>query len=219
MISPSLFVGLAEHAGLITPLTHWLLEAAFRERHRWHETAFEQPLAVNMSARDLHDPDLVDRVRGLMSTWGTAPGWMQFELTESALMEEPEAVIDTLGRLRNLGIESMVDDYGTGYSSLRYLQQMPVSGIKIDQSFVRRMLADTDSAAIVHSTIELCHTLSLDAIAEGVEDEPLWDALAREGCDAAQGYYVGRPVPVGDFKAWAITSRWSAQPSARRLSS
>jgi EAL domain-containing protein (putative c-di-GMP-specific phosphodiesterase class I) len=73
MISPSLFVGLAEHAGLITPLTHWLLEAAFRERHRWHETAFEQPLAVNMSARDLHDPDLVDRVRGLMSTWGTAP--------------------------------------------------------------------------------------------------------------------------------------------------
>lgn len=219
MISPALFVGLAEHAGLITPLTHWVLEAAFRERHRWHEAAFEQPLAVNVSARDLHDPKLVERVRGLMETWGTAAGWMQFELTESALMEEPEAVIDTLHRLRDLGIESMVDDYGTGYSSLRYLQQMPVSGIKIDQSFVRRMLADADSAAIVRSTIELCHTLSLRAIAEGVEDEPAWRALAREGCDAVQGYYVGKPLPVGEFKAWANASPWNPQPAARRLSS
>jgi diguanylate cyclase (GGDEF)-like protein len=219
MISPALFVGLAEHAGLITPLTHWVLEAAFRERHGWHEAAFEQPLAVNVSARDLHDPALVDRVRALMSTWGTAPGWMQFELTESALMEEPEAVIDTLHRLRELGIESMVDDYGTGYSSLRYLQQMPVSGIKIDQSFVRRMRADRDSAAIVHSTIELCHTLSLRAIAEGVEDESVWQALAQEGCDAVQGYYVGKPLPVADFKAWAIASPWNPTPAAGRLSS
>ena len=218
-ISPALFVGLAEHAGLNTPLTQWVLEAAFRERHGWHEAAFEQPLAVNVSARDLHDPALVERVRGLMSTWGTAPGWMQFELTESALMEEPEAVIDTLHRLRELGIESVVDDYGTGYSSLRYLQQMPVSGIKIDQSFVRRMHADRDSAAIVHSTIELCHTLSLRAIAEGVEEESVWQALAQEGCDAAQGYYVGKPLPVADFKAWASASPWNAQPAAGRLSS
>jgi EAL domain-containing protein (putative c-di-GMP-specific phosphodiesterase class I) len=215
MISPTRFVGLAEHAGLIAPLTHWVLEAAFRERRRWHDSAFEQPLAVNVSARDLHDPQLVERVRELMSACGTAPGWMQFELTESALMEEPEAVIETLGRLADLGIESMIDDYGTGYSSLRYLQQMPVSGLKIDQSFVRRMHADTDSAAIVRSTIELCHTLSLRAVAEGVEDEPAWSALMVEGCDIAQGYYVGRPLPVGELQAWASSSRWSAAAAAR----
>jgi diguanylate cyclase (GGDEF)-like protein len=208
MISPSIFVGLAEHAGLITPLTHWVLEAAFRERRRWHDGKFDQPLAVNVSPRDLHDPKLLDRVRGLIATWGTAPGWMQFEVTESALMEEPEVVIDRLGRLRDLGIESMIDDYGSGYSSLRWVQQMPVSSIKIDQAFVRRMIADRESAAIVHSTIQLCHTLSLRAIAEGVEDERTWRALAHEGCDAVQGYYVGRPLPVEDFEAWAMTSRF-----------
>ena len=213
MISPTIFVGLAENAGLITPLTHWVLEAAFRERHRWHESDFEQPLAINLSPRDLHDPGLVDRVRGLVSTWGTAPGAMQFELTESALMEDPQAVIETLARLRDLGIDLMVDDYGSGYSSLRYLQQMPVTGIKIDQSFVRRMLTDAGSAAIVRSTVELCHALKMQAIAEGVEEEPVWSALARLGCDAAQGYYVGRPLPVGEFEGWANASRWApAEP-------
>jgi len=216
MISPAVFVALAEHAGLITPLTHWVMEAAFRERHRWHQNAFEQPLAVNLSARDLHDPRLVDRVRGLMSTWGIEPGWMQFELTESALMEEPQTVIETLRRLRDLGIDLMVDDYGTGYSSLRYLQQMPVGMIKIDQSFVRRMLEDTDSAAIVRSTIELCHALKMGAIAEGVEDEPMWRALSLLGCDIAQGYHVGRPLPVGEFQAWANASPWSTGSATGR---
>ncbi|MGE5169112.1 MAG: putative bifunctional diguanylate cyclase/phosphodiesterase [Rudaea sp.] len=214
MVSPTLFVGLAEHAGLITPLTHWVLEAAFRERHRWHRAGLEQPLAVNVSARDLHDPHLVERVRGLMATWGTQPGWIEFELTESSLMEEPESVIGTLVRLRDLGIELMVDDYGTGYSSLRYLQQMPVSGIKIDQSFVRRMLSDADSAAIVRSTIELCHALELRATAEGVENESTWRALAELGCDAVQGFYVGRPLPVGEFEAWASASRWGGAENA-----
>jgi diguanylate cyclase (GGDEF)-like protein len=215
MIAPSFFVGLAEHAGLTTPLTHWVLEAAFRERSRWHDAHFDQPLAVNVSPRDLHDPKLLDRVRGLIATWGIAPGWMQIEVTESALMEEPDVVIERLAALRDLGIESMIDDYGSGYSSLRYLQQMPVSSIKIDQAFVRRMLSDRESAAIVHSTIELCHTLSLRAIAEGVEDEPTWRALAREGCDAVQGYYVGRPLPVEDFEAWAMASRFRPAASTR----
>ena len=215
MVSPSVFVELAESAGLITPLTHWVLEAAFRARHRWHETDFEQPLAVNLSARDLHDPRLVDRVRGLISKWGTKEGWMQLELTESALMIDPDTVIDTLARLRDLGVELMVDDYGTGYSSLRYLQQLPVSSIKIDQSFVRRMIDDPESAAIVRSTVELCHALHMRAIAEGVEDEPVWNALRDVGCDVAQGYHVGRPLPVAEFPQWARASRWSMQSGKR----
>jgi EAL domain-containing protein (putative c-di-GMP-specific phosphodiesterase class I) len=192
-----------------------VLEAAFDARRRWHEVEFDQPLAVNLSARDLHDPRLVDRVRGLMSARGIREGWMQFELTESVLMREPATVIDTLGRLRDLGIELMVDDYGTGYSSLRYLQQMPVSSIKIDQSFVRRIVDDPESAAIVRSTVELCHALHMRAIAEGVEEVAVWDALAAIGCDAVQGYYVGRPLPVGEFPAWARASRWS-QPTPTR---
>jgi len=212
MISPAIFVELAESSGLITPLTQWVLEAAFDARHRWHEAGFEQPLAVNLSARDLHDPRLVDRVQGLMSAWGIREGWMQFELTESVLMSEPATVIDTLGRLRDLGIELMVDDYGTGYSSLRYLQQMPVSSIKIDQSFVRRIVDDPESAAIVRSTDELCHALHKRAIAEGVEEVAVWNALEAIGCDAVQGYYVGRPLPVNEFPAWARASRWS-QPA------
>jgi len=215
MVSPSVFVELAESAGLITPLTHWVLEAAFRARHRWHETDFEQPLAVNLSARDLHDPRLVDRVRGLILKWGTKEGWMQLELTESALMIDPDTVIDTLARLRDLGVELMVDDYGTGYSSLRYLQQLPVSSIKIDQSFVRRMIDDPESAAIVRSTVELCHALHMRAIAEGVEDEPVWNALRDVGCDVAQGYHVGRPLPVAEFPQWARASRWSMQSGKR----
>jgi diguanylate cyclase (GGDEF)-like protein len=215
MISPAIFVELAESSGLITPLTQWVLEAAFDARRRWHEVEFDQPLAVNLSARDLHDPRLVDRVRGLMSARGIREGWMQFELTESVLMREPATVIDTLGRLRDLGIELMVDDYGTGYSSLRYLQQMPVSSIKIDQSFVRRIVDDPESAAIVRSTVELCHALHMRAIAEGVEEVAVWDALAAIGCDAVQGYYVGRPLPVGEFPAWARASRWSQTTATR----
>jgi EAL domain-containing protein (putative c-di-GMP-specific phosphodiesterase class I) len=191
-----------------------VLEAAFRARQRWHERAFEQPLAVNVSPRDLHDPQLIERVRALITACGTQPGWMQFEVTESALMEEPDKVVATLRRLADLGIESMVDDYGTGYSSLRYLQQLPVSSIKIDQSFVRRMHDDAESAAIVRSTIELCHTLSLRAIAEGVEDESAWRALRDEGCDAVQGYYVGKPLPIDEFPVWARASRWNADASA-----
>ena len=127
-------------------------------------------------------------------------------------MSEPATVIDMVGGLRDLGIELMVDDYGTGYSSLRYLQQMPVSSIKIDQSFVRRIVDDPESAAIVRSTVELCHALHKRAIAEGVEEVAVWNALEAIGCDAVQGYYVGRPLPVNEFPAWARASRWS-QPA------
>jgi EAL domain-containing protein (putative c-di-GMP-specific phosphodiesterase class I) len=130
-------------------------------------------------------------------------------------MVDPAAVIDTLGRLRDLGVELMVDDFGTGYSSLRYLQQLPVSSIKIDQSFVRRMVDDPESAAIVRSTVELCHALHMRAIAEGVEDEPVWRALSALGCDVAQGYFVGKPLPVSEFPAWARASRWSTQTEHR----
>ncbi|TMH32141.1 MAG: bifunctional diguanylate cyclase/phosphodiesterase, partial [Betaproteobacteria bacterium] len=208
MISPGEFVTLAEQTGLITPLTSWVLEAAFSQRYAWHEQGFEQPLAVNLSIRDLRDPRLLDRVGGLFATWGIHPDWMQFEITESALMDDPEGVIETLRKLKGLGVKLLIDDFGTGYSSLSYLQRMPVDSVKIDQTFVRRMVTDEDSATIVRSTIELTHSLALHAIAEGVESEELWQRLAALGCDACQGYYVGEPLPAGVLPAWARESRW-----------
>jgi len=133
---------------------------------------------------------------------------MQFEITESALMDDPDGVIETLGKLKGLGVELLVDDFGTGYSSLSYLQRMPVDSVKIDQSFVRRMATDEDSAKIVRSTIELTHSLELQAIAEGVESEEQWQRLAALGCDACQGYYVGKPLPADSLPEWARASRW-----------
>lgn len=213
-ISTGEFVALAEHAGLIMPLTRWVLDAAFRQAHAWFLKGFAYPLSVNLSAQDLRDPRLVDRISGLFSTWAIPPSLIQFELTESAMMEDPGGALDSMQRLKALGVDLFVDDFGTGYSSLSYLQRLPVSALKIDQSFVAGMLANAGSAAIVRSTIELGHNLGLAVVAEGVESEPLWNGLRELGCDTAQGYYVGRPVPVAEFTGWVDHSVWHPHPAA-----
>jgi diguanylate cyclase (GGDEF)-like protein len=208
MVATSEFVPLAEQAGLISSLTHWVLEAAFAQAYAWHEAGVREPLAVNLSAHDLRDPSLLERVKGLFATWGARPDWIQFELTESALMVDPAGALETLGRLKQLGVELYIDDFGTGYSSLSYLQKLPVDAIKIDQSFVGSMIDSEDSSIIVRSTIELGHNLDLRVVAEGVETERIWDGLARLGCDTAQGYFVSRPMPAERFREWESASRW-----------
>ncbi|RJG00601.1 EAL domain-containing protein [Noviherbaspirillum sedimenti] len=202
MILPSDFIPLAEQAGLITPLTDWVLESAFSQSYAWHEAGLDWPLAINLSAHDLRDPDLVERIRGLFSTWGIGPELIQFELTESALMEDPASAMETLTDLKQLGTRLYVDDFGTGYSSLSYLQKLPVDYIKIDQSFVMPMTVSNDSAVIVHSTIELGHNLDMKIVAEGVESQAHWDSLAALGCDVAQGYHIGKPMPTAQFRNW-----------------
>jgi diguanylate cyclase (GGDEF)-like protein len=202
LLPPIEFIKLAEHAGLITPLTNWVLEAAFHQSHAWQEAGLDQALSVNLSAHDLSHPGLIDRIRGLFSTWGIAPERIQFELTESALLSDPAGALATLSQLKQLGIRLFIDDFGTGYSSLSYLQQLPVDSIKIDQSFVMPMMNSGNSAIIVHSTIELGHNMKLEVVAEGVESQPVWDRLAGLGCDVAQGYLVSMPMPAAQFKAW-----------------
>lgn len=202
LIRPDEFIGLAEHSGLISPLTDWVMQAAFRQGYVWREAGLRVPLAVNLSARDLRDPRLIERVRNLLATWGGEPEAVQFELTESALMHDPQGCLESMRRLKDLGIELFIDDFGTGYSSLAYLQKLPVDAIKIDQSFVRDMLSNTDSAVIVRSTIDLAHDLDLQVVAEGVEDRPCWDRLAQQGCDIAQGYFVSEPFPADTYPAW-----------------
>ena len=202
MISPTEFIPLAEQAGMITPLTNWILDAAFRQCHAWQQAGLAYPLAVNLSALDLYDPELIDRIRGLFSTWGIAPELVHFELTESALMVDPVDALETLLRLKRLDVQLFVDDFGTGQSSLSYLQKLPVDGVKIDQSFVMPMVASGDSAVIVHSTIELGHNLGLKVVAEGVENQAIWERLAALGCDVAQGYFISMPMPAAQFTEW-----------------
>jgi EAL domain-containing protein (putative c-di-GMP-specific phosphodiesterase class I) len=209
MVSTAEFIQLAEQAGTITPLTNWMLEAAFSQSYAWQEAGLARALAVNLSAHDLYDPGLIDRIRGLFSTWGIAPALIQFELTESALMADPAAALETLTRLKQLDVELFVDDYGTGYSSLSYLQKLPVDGVKIDQSFVMPMMQSADSTVIVCSTIELGHNLGLKVVAEGVESQPIWERLAGLGCDVAQGYLLSMPMPAEQFQAWE--SKWVQQ--------
>jgi diguanylate cyclase (GGDEF)-like protein len=208
------FITLAEQAGLITPLTYWVLDAAFRQSHAWHEEGLDRALSVNLSAHDLHDPRLIDRLRGLFSTSGVKPESIQFELTESALMADPGEAVETLTRIKELGVELYIDDFGTGYSSLSYLQQLPVDWIKIDQAFVMPMLARSDSAVIVRSTIELGHNLNLRVVAEGVESKAVWDRLEGLGCDVAQGYLISKPMPAKDFQNWEASweHAWLGDP-------
>jgi diguanylate cyclase (GGDEF)-like protein len=204
-IAPIEFIKLAEQAGTITPLTHWMLETAFSQISTWQKSGLEQALAVNLSAQDLYDPTLVDRIRGLFSTWAISPELLQFELTESTLMSDPSAALATLMRLKQMDVQLFIDDYGTGYSSLSYLQQLPVDAIKIDQSFVIPMVASRDSEVIVQSTIDMGHKLGLKVVAEGVESPETWGRLARLGCDVAQGYLIGRPMPADEFQHWNTT--------------
>ena len=207
MVSTAEFIRLAEQAGTIPPLTHWMLDAAFNQSHAWHEAGVDQALAINLSAYDLYSPGLADRIGGLFSTWGISPQMIQFELTESALMADPAAAMETLTSLKNLGVELFIDDFGTGYSGLSYLQRLPVDGIKIDQSFVMPMISSGDSEVIVHSTIELGHNLGLKVTAEGVETDAVWKRLAALGCDVAQGYLISMPMPARSFESW--NSRWA----------
>lgn len=211
MVTTAEFIKLAEHVGLICPLTCWVLEAAFRQCYDWHEDegGLDRPLSINLSAQDLRHPLLVDRIKGLFATWGAEPEWIQFELTESAMMEDPARTLDTLAQLKRLGVKLAVDDFGIGYSSLAYLQELPVDTIKIDQSFVVRIADNPASAAIVRSTVELGHRLDLEVVAEGVETQAAWDCLAELGCDVAQGYFISTPMPAADFRQWQQASSWA----------
>ncbi|MCY1362701.1 Phytochrome-like protein cph2 [compost metagenome] len=149
---------------------------------------------------------LLERISGSFTTWGVQPNWIEFELTESALMEDPKTAIDLLAQLKDLDARLAIDDFGTGYSSLSYLQQLPVDTLKIDQSFVSRMTQDEGSAKIVHSIIELAHNLDLAVVAEGVEDLETLDRLGTFGCDIAQGYSISRPLSAKQFRGWEVRS-------------
>ncbi|HZW20847.1 putative bifunctional diguanylate cyclase/phosphodiesterase [Noviherbaspirillum sp.] len=217
MIPPVRFIKLAEQSGIITRVTGWLLDSVFSALRNLKMQGTAQTLAINLSAYDFRNPSIARQVENLLSVWGVNPALVQFELTESALIDDPGATLVVLSRLKSMGVELLIDDFGTGYSGLSYLQKFPVDGIKIDQSFVMPMIDSSDSAAIVRSTIDLGHSLDLHVVAEGVESEAIWQRLADERCDVAQGYLIGMPMPVEQFPQWQID--WAARgaiPAAYR---
>jgi diguanylate cyclase (GGDEF)-like protein len=201
-IPPSEFVPLAEQTGAIGELTRWVLRNAIDQLARWRAGGFESEVAVNLSASDLSDSELPDGILALLQQSDVLPRQLLLEITESAVMREPDKAVRVMRRLREAGIRFSIDDFGTGHSSLAQLKSLPVDELKVDRSFIRDLEQGTRDDAIVRSAIDLAHSLGLKVVAEGIETPAAWTALIHLGCDYAQGYFVSRPLApeqVGDW--------------------
>jgi diguanylate cyclase (GGDEF)-like protein len=205
LLSPDRFLPLAEHTGLIRPLTRYILDAGLRQLRSWHNAGRDIGLAVNLSARDLLDLNLPDEVLELLNKWSVDPTRLELEITENILLTDPTRAGLVLERLGALGVTVAIDDFGSGYSSLNYLRRLPVDVLKIDKSFVLNMATSEHDAVIVRSTIDLGHNLGLRVVAEGVESREVWDRLAALGCDTAQGFYLSRPITAAALDEWLAT--------------
>ncbi|MEQ4314449.1 EAL domain-containing protein [Pseudomonas syringae] len=205
-VSPAEFIVLAERTGSIHLLTDWVIEEAFRQLADWRQRGLILQVSVNISADDLLSGDLAGYVVRLIKQYGVPAEQLVFEITESAVMSEPEKALIVLHRLRDCGISLSIDDFGTGYSSLAHLKRLPVQELKIDQSFVRDLDETSEDAVIVRATIEMSHNLGLKVVAEGVEYQHSLNLLRRWHCDTAQGYLISRPLTAVAFEAWMTQS-------------
>ena len=212
-IPPDIFVPVAEKSGFIGELTKWVMNEACRQVRHWQDMGLARvTVAVNVSAGDLRRPDLTDMIANTLVKHSVSPQYLELEVTESMVMQDVDVVIGTLRRLRGLGIGIGIDDFGTGYSSLAYLKRFPVKRLKIDRSFVRDLGSFGEGRVIPKVIIDLAHALEVKVVAEGVETAEQLHALAELGCDEAQGYFLGRPMPSDEFEAFLRNS-----PSARIL--
>jgi len=202
MVRPDEFIAVAERSGLIRPLTMYVLRRAVAACASWRRQGVEVNVAVNLSARTLLDMELAHDVREILAEHGVPPRLLTLEITEGSVMVDPERTLRLLVALRDMGVRLSVDDFGTGYSSLSYLKRLPVHEVKIDKSFVTDMTRNPEDASIVRSIVDLGTNLSLDVVAEGVEDSATWTFLAAIGCAYVQGYYLSRPLPLQEFLPW-----------------
>ena len=202
LLLPSEFIGLAEVSGTIQPLTRWVVRTAVAQAAALAGAGHPIAMSVNVSARNLYDPDLVHGIGGDLTRSGVLPERLMLERTESELVDDPSQVMTVLSLVSGMGVRLAIDDFGTGWSSLANLTRLPIHQIKIDRSFVSRMLTGGDDAVIVRSIVDLGHNLGLDVVAEGVEDAATLRALEDLGCDQAQGYLLSRAVPADQLLAW-----------------
>jgi len=198
LISPAQFIPIAEETGLIVPLGRHILRQACLQAKAWYEAGFPISVAVNVSAKQIEEPSFADYVREVLSEVGVQPGLIELEITEGVLAKDVLRTLATIGELKALGLRIAIDDFGTGYSSLAYLKQFPLDVLKIDQSFVREMLADKSSAAIVAAVVNMAKALDLQLVAEGVETVDQEAHLLSLGCEIMQGYFYARPLPAVD---------------------
>ncbi|HEV7666425.1 MAG TPA: EAL domain-containing protein [Chloroflexota bacterium] len=206
-VPPDRFIPLAEQSGLMRPITRWVFDAALADYCRLRDLGRAIPMAINISARNLDEGDLVDFVERTLARFGVAPHQLEIELTESSLMHNQKRSGELLKQLSEMGIRIAIDDFGTGYSSLALLRHLPVHQLKIDRSFVREMDTNNGGRTIVRSIIDLAHNLGLEVVAEGVEDSFVLGTLAALGCDQAQGYLIAKPMPFGQITTWV--KEWS----------
>ena len=208
MVSPVEIVPLAERTGLIKKLTRFVVREAMLQNVRWSEAGINIPVSINLSVWDLQDREFVIFVESILDETGAQASSIEFEITESSMMVEPDLTLDILCSLRDMGFSLSIDDFGTGFSSLSYLGNLPVDTLKIDMSFVMKMEESSENMTIVRSTIELAHQLGLCAIAEGIENENVLALLNQFGCDQGQGYFIAKPLPVAEFLKWLENSSW-----------
>lgn len=216
LVPPMMFIPFAEQTGFVRHLTIWMLEEAAR---RWNElqtvgaaSGTSLTIAINLSTRDLLDQNFPTKLDAILMKHNIPAQGLCLEITESAIMEDPQRAENTLNQLHDRGFKLSIDDFGTGYSSLAYLKRLPVAQLKIDKSFVMNMQSDANDATIVRSTIDLAHNLGLSVVAEGVENEAICVLLRKLNCDEAQGYHLSRPMPVEDFITWH--AQWVAKAAA-----
>jgi len=202
---------LAEHTGLIKQLTLWVLNSAIRQAKTWSVAGLNLTVNVNLSVWNLQDMEFYEQVLSRLRAWDLDSSLLQLEITESAVMADPERAVLTMERLEKAGVHLVVDDYGTGFSSLAYLKHLPVGIIKIDKSFVMDMTADDNDAVIVRSTIDMAHNLGMRVVAEGVETRETWELLEILRCDIAQGFFIGHPMLPQEFDVWRDSQQWKQQ--------
>ena len=215
MVPPDAFLPVAEQTGLIDSLTRWVLATALTQVVAWGSAFDGLSVAVNISARNLARADFADVVLGALVTSGVPAARLVLEITETALMTDPEVAADVLARLSVAGVRISVDDFGQGQTSLGYLSTLPLHELKIDKSFVGDLPANPAHAAIVRSVVDLGHNLGLEVVAEGVETYEIVALLTATGCDIAQGYLLARPMPAGDLPGWLVDHRVGALAAGR----
>ncbi|MCU1504758.1 MAG: Diguanylate cyclase/phosphodiesterase [Ilumatobacteraceae bacterium] len=205
LLAPDEFIPLAESTGLLGPLTQWVLARAIADAALWERGGMPLAVAVNVSPRSLLTGDLTTTIIDLLATHGLSSRLLEIEVTETAIMTDPDGASRVLRQLRAVGIRISIDDFGSGYTSLAYLKTLPVDTLKIDRIFITDLVADDRGIAVTQSIIDLGHRLGLTVLAEGVETTQTWNQLAALGCDEIQGYLLAHPMPAEHIEGWITT--------------
>ncbi|VAW91108.1 diguanylate cyclase/phosphodiesterase (GGDEF & EAL domains) with PAS/PAC sensor(s) [hydrothermal vent metagenome] len=208
VISPEIFIPLAENAGIMGLITRWVLERALKQMRSWNKQGISIAMHVNLSMSDIQDSNFPKYLNDILLASNSLPAELTLEITENSMMTDLKRAKDVLRQLHQIGVNLAIDDFGTGFSSLSYLKQLPTQEIKIDKSFVMDMLEDDDDAIIVRSTVDLAHNMGRVVTAEGVSDKETYDLLEILGCNRAQGHYICKPLEADELSAWFVKTAW-----------